>query len=74
MQESGADFNANGTLNNDGHNLGGLSAPVPSWLAAKGAKTGSTHAEGDGSYIYFQIIKPSQKHMLADIIQPFPKL
>ncbi len=73
VQESGADFNANGTLNNDGHNLGGLSAPVPSWLAAKGAKTGSTHAEGDGSYIYFPDYKTFAEAYVSGYYPAVPK-
>lgn len=72
-QESGPTFNASSNLNNEGHNLGGLSAPVPDWLAKKGAKTGSAHAEGDGSYIYFPDYKTFAEAYISGYYKAVPE-
>lgn len=72
-QESGPNFNASPNLNNEGHNLGGLSAPVPDWLAKKGARTGSAHAEGDGSYIYFPDYKTFAEAYISGYYKAVPE-
>lgn len=72
-QEAGSSFNASPNLNGEGHNLGGLSAPVPDWLASKGAKTGSAHAEGDGSYIYFPNYKTFAEAYISGYYKAVPE-
>ena len=53
VKESGPDLNANPPLNNEAHNLGGLSGTPPAWLAKQGVTTGSKHAEDSGIYMNF---------------------
>ena len=57
VQEAGPDLNMNPTLNNDAHNLGGLSGNPPEWLAKQGVIMGSKHAEDSGIYMNFPSYK-----------------
>lgn len=75
VQESGQDFYSNPSLNGGAHNLGGLSSGggVPDWLAKKGVKVGSTHAEGDGKYYSFPSYKVFAEAYISGHYPAVPK-
>lgn len=72
-QESGPSFDANPTLNDAGHNLGGLSGSLDSWLTSKGVTKGSTHAEGDGTYFYFPDYKTMAEIYVSGLYKSVPE-
>ena len=73
VQESGANLSANPPLNNDAHNLGGLSGQPPEWLAKKGVVLGSGHAEGDGSYMNFPSYKVFGEAYISGLFPAVPE-
>lgn len=72
VKESGPDLNANPPLNNEAHNLGGLSGTPPAWLAKQGVTTGSKHAEDSGIYMNFPNYKLYGEAYISGYIPSVP--